>query len=117
MSEEFAEFFLKKPDWNLGEWVGDPAGGDGDGNVATKFHGHDGGKDHLPRDGEHGREEADGEAGGDWFAVGVPEVAVKDGGDEAKKPRVAFEARATQQAEGAPDEAKVASFESGGHIS
>lgn len=53
LSQEVAKAFLEKPDRELGDRVGDPAGGGSDGDIGAKSHRSDGSEDHLSDDGEH----------------------------------------------------------------
>ena len=53
LSQEVAKAFLEKPDRELGDRVGDPAGGGSDGDIGAESHCSDGSEDHLSDDGEH----------------------------------------------------------------
>lgn len=74
-----AEFFLKEHDGELGHGVGDPTGGECDGNVTVSAETSESRDDHLERDGQHCAEETDGEAIGGGGSAGLPKAFGEEG--------------------------------------
>lgn len=115
LAEEVSESFLGEDGGELGDGVGDPACGDGDGDVGAKGDGPEGGEDHLAGDRELGGEKADGEAGGDGLAAGVPELAFEDAFDRFLEPGALLHGRFPKEAVSLSNEPEVADFEAGVH--
>lgn len=110
MAQPIANGKLRENQWPHGQWVGEPAGGASEGDVALGTHGQQHRWHHLKGHHHHRKKQADREARGHRVAAWDPQRAVGDRARHDLPPPPMAEARVAQRFERQFHQSEVAFF-------